>query len=182
MSIYESYTKHYCNVDELQRELLALHYCRNYQVQKVLEVNWINLQLILEFDTSAIPLSNFSVEDLELFTDLMPSIVDVIRHCHRKGWVHGDIKPSNLLYIPSNHHVKLIDFGASYRIGTDRKVLADWQVTPRFASSNQICGEGLVEPKDDWYALRQVVEQAALYAKDGLIGSTLEKWREALKT
>lgn len=174
------YTKYFDSLDSLQREWGALQECQGAQIQKVVDVDWSKLQLTLEFDQSAIPLIEFEPKDLALFASLLPSVVQAIKHCHSKGWVHGDIKPSNLIYIPQLQHVRLIDFGASCRIGTSREALSEWQATPMFASLNQKSGEGLVETGDDWFSLIQIIDQVMLYTYDHSINSTLIKWRKAL--
>ena len=35
---------------------------------------------------------------------------------HGCGYVHGDVKPENILYNPINKDIKLIDFNVSKRI------------------------------------------------------------------
>ncbi|WP_435248466.1 protein kinase domain-containing protein [Vibrio sp. nBUS_14] len=174
------YTKHFDSAESLQRQWVALQECHGAQIQKVMDVDWRKLQLTLEFDQSAIPLIEFEPKDLALFVSLLPSVVQAIKHCHSKGWVHGDIKPSNLLYVPQLQHVRLIDFGASCRTGTSREALSDWQATPMFASPNQKSGEGLVETGDDWFSLIQIIEQVMQYAYDYSIKSTLIQWLKAL--
>ncbi|MGR5060082.1 protein kinase domain-containing protein [Vibrio rotiferianus] len=174
------YTKHFDSVESLQREWVALQECQGAQIQKVVDVDWSKLQLTLEFDQSAIPLIAFEPKDLALFASLLPSVVQAIKHCHRKGWVHGDIKPSNLLYVPQLQHIRLIDFGASCRTGTSREALSEWQATPTFASPNQKGGEGLVETGDDWFSLIKIIDQVMSYAHDYSINSTLIQWRKAL--
>ncbi|MGR6862791.1 protein kinase domain-containing protein [Aliivibrio salmonicida] len=175
-----SYTKHFDSAKNLQKEWVALQACQGAQIQKVVGVNWSTLQLTLEFDQSAIPLIEFEPKDLALFVSLLPSVVHTIKHCHSKGWVHGDIKPSNLLYVPQLQHIRLIDFGASCPMGSSREALSDWQATPMFASPNQKSGEGLVETGDDWFSLIQIIDQIMSYMHDDLINSTLILWKKAL--
>lgn len=42
-------------------------------------------------------------------------LIDAVSELHRKGWFHGDIKPSNLVL--KHGHVRLIDFGSVCRFG-----------------------------------------------------------------
>ncbi|WP_253820442.1 serine/threonine-protein kinase [Vibrio pectenicida] len=153
------YIKQLNTQEALEREWTALNECRGSGIQSVLYVDWGRLQLTLEFDRYAIPLSEFGPQDLALFNSLIPDIINVISHCHKNGWVHGDIKPSNMLYVPYLEDIRLIDFGASLRLGTSRELLTDWQVTPMFASSKQMNGEGLVTVDDDWYSLMKIINQ-----------------------
>lgn len=176
----DRYIKQFETKEPLEREWAALQECRGSQIQKVLDVDWSNLQLTLEFDQHAIPLSDFNPQDVALFTSLLSHVIQSIKHCHKNGWVHGDIKPSNILYVPNLRTIRLIDFGVSHRIGTSREALTDWQATPMFASPNQLSGEGLVDTGDDWFPLLQIIDQVMSVARDNSIRSTLFTWRDAL--
>ncbi|MCL9781234.1 protein kinase [Vibrio sp. S4M6] len=154
----ESYRKHFVRIEDMWREFRALIECRGSSTQRVLDID-ITLQVLtLEFDREAIPLNQFEQHDRELFFELLPDIELAIEYCHKRGWVHGDIKPSNILYIPKTRKIKLIDFGASYRIGTWRELLKEWQLTPLFSSQEMISGSGVVNEEDDWFSLNQMLK------------------------
>ncbi|ELR67252.1 serine/threonine protein kinase [Photobacterium marinum] len=154
----EQLGKRYARWDDMIREWQALQECRGFRVQKTLEMDEKKQLIHFEFDAKARPLSSFGKDEQALFIELLPEIIRAINHCHQNGWVHGDIKPSNILFIPQNRTVRLVDFGASYRVGTSRSDLPTWQVTPMFASANQIDGCGVVDIKDDWFALVKLIE------------------------
>ncbi|MCH7762048.1 serine/threonine-protein kinase PknK, partial [candidate division TA06 bacterium] len=46
----------------------------------------------------------------EVFYDAVFQLLSALHFIHQKGWVHSDLKPSNLL-ITKENHVKLLDFG-----------------------------------------------------------------------
>lgn len=163
---FSRYIKHFQCEALMWREWRALASCKGMYVQRALFLDVQMRKIGFEFDKEALPLSCFSHEDLPLFVSLLPSISKAIQHCHDKGWVHGDIKPSNILYIKKQKRVRLIDFGASYPVGTCRQSLQDWQLTPFFASPGQRSGEGRVEVEDDWFALQKIIEQISALVSD----------------
>ncbi len=160
-----SYTKRYLTPEAMWREYNALIACKGEDVQVVLRIDAEKSRICFEFDFNAIPLNHFSSMDAPLFISLLPCIARAIQGCHKKGWVHGDIKPSNILYLKENGGIRLIDFGASYPIGTSRNALKTWQLTPSLASPAQRSGDGFVEPNDDWYALNKLTEQVRSFLK-----------------
>jgi serine/threonine protein kinase len=55
---------------------------------------------------------------------------NAIRGLHEHGWVHNDIKPSNLIFSPLNG-LRLVDLGAAGKIG---KSLGFFSVSPSYAA------------------------------------------------
>ncbi len=68
---------------------------------------------------------------------------------HRTGWLHADVKPSNVMIEPSGR-VVLVDFGVARR-STDYTPAA-FSGTPTYASPEQVRGEPLDE-RSDIYSL-----------------------------
>lgn len=157
------YTKLFASSDMLEREYTALEECRSPYVQRVLDIDWEQQVLTLEYDPQAVTLSHFSIQHRWQFFTLLPSLITAIRHCHRQGWIHGDIKPSNILYVQSSKAIRLIDFGASYRKGSSREALDQWHATPMFSTRQKLRGEGRVSVWDDWFALSMMVKQVVLH-------------------
>lgn len=151
--------KHYRNSKDMWRELTALQACKGRWVQQVSHIDESRLIIVFVFDSLARDLSSFEDNEATLLVNILPDIIRVISHCHNNGWVHGDIKPSNILFIPRDNSIRLIDFSASQRIGTDRHYLSYWQVTPGFSNNGQYQGTGLVTPGDDWFSLKKIITQ-----------------------
>ncbi|MBM7071356.1 hypothetical protein JQC92_04770 [Shewanella sp. 202IG2-18] len=143
----------------IETEYEALKECESDRVQGVLAFNFEQRWLQLSFYKNSIPLNKFDTGKQTIFVQLLPHIISVVQHCHDCGWIHGDLKPSNILYLPTNKSIKLIDFGASQRIGVARKSLYEWQCSPHFASDEVFNGTGVCKPSDDWYAIIRLINQ-----------------------
>ncbi|MBF9129298.1 serine/threonine protein kinase [Plantactinospora sp. S1510] len=78
-------------------------------------------------------------------------LAGALAYLHRRGVVHGDVKPGNILVPADGGLVRLVDFGAARRIGAD----SGWpstQATPEYVAPEVIVG-GPVTPASDVYAL-----------------------------
>ncbi|RYV01403.1 protein kinase [Shewanella sp. OPT22] len=143
----------------IETEFEALKECCGDGVQEVLACNFEQKWLQFSFYENPIPLNKFDAKKQTIFVQLLPQLINIVQHCHDCGWIHGDLKPSNILYLPKNKSIKLIDFGASQRIGVARKSLNEWQCTPLFASDEVLSGTGVCKPSDDWYAIIRLINQ-----------------------
>lgn len=56
---------------------------------------------------------------------LFRQLFSVLAECHRRGVVHGDVKPDNLLMSENNKSLKLCDFGLSFIIDRTKSPLFD---------------------------------------------------------
>ena len=62
------------------------------------------------------------------------AVAHAISHMHAKGFLHGDLKPNNIIY-SRDGTVKIIDFGQSCPIGTIKERI---QGTPDFIAPEQV--------------------------------------------
>lgn len=81
--------------------------------------------------------------------------IKILRYIHRKGYIHTDIKPDNVLLGlgPRSHLIFLIDFCEARKYGPD--VQTEFVGNPYFSSTAVLAG-GLYGPKDDLEALAYV--------------------------
>lgn len=93
-----------------------------------------------------------------------------LAHMHGRGYVHADLKPSNIM-VTDDEHVKLIDLGQGCKIGTVKKRI---QGTPGYMAPEQAHRQ-VITPKTDiynfgatmyWVLVREVIP-TALPPKDG---------------
>ena len=45
------------------------------------------------------------------------NIAQKLEQLHANGWVHRDVKPGNILWVPREHSWTLMDFGSAARTG-----------------------------------------------------------------
>ncbi len=152
-------TKCYTSQKAMIQEWQALTACAGVYVQKALELDTNHNVMHLVYEQQAKSLDQFEFQDAQTFVEMLPAIIRAIHHCHQCGWVHGDIKPSNILYLARFDSIVLIDFGASHPLGTARADLTCWQASQIFSSPKQWRGEGMVTQADDWHALKQIINQ-----------------------
>lgn len=76
-----------------------------------------------------------------------------INQVHTLGFVHGDIKPSNIVFSPQGQ-AQLIDFGSVTKIGTEHEQLRFESYTPRYSRPHLVTSK-----LDDWFALAVMLEE-----------------------
>lgn len=164
----------YAAKSQVESESRCMSQCCSPYINQPIETlpEWLVLPYIR--GTSVL---TFTLEQRHLFMACIPYIVRAIEHVHQAGWVHGDIKPSNILYLPQFGSIKLIDFGAAWPAGTPLSQLNEWQLTLGFSRRSKQQGVGNVEPSDDWYALAKWLEQIDVNSLSAKERSQLERWK-----
>lgn len=85
----------------------------------------------------------------------LSSLESAINRIHTLDYVHGDIKPSNIVLSPqAQAQAQLIDFGSVTKIGTERTALRFESYTPRYAMLDSVTSR-----LDDWFALAVMLEE-----------------------
>ncbi len=87
----------------------------------------------------------FTVQDAVRLTMYLGCILEHVHHC---GYVHRDVKPSNVML--HQGRIKLIDFGVAWR--QDSRKPADKSGTPMYLAPEQ-CRQELLTPAVDIWAL-----------------------------
>ena len=69
-------------------------------------------------------LEDVAVPDVrEGFGEFLLEVLDAVEALHRRGYIHQDLKPTNMMRRPSNGRLVLIDFGQAHRIEEGRLTL-----------------------------------------------------------
>lgn len=79
--------------------------------------------------------------------ELVRTLCRAVHHAHRRGLIHGDIKPTNVL-VDAGGRARLVDFGISRLSGTG--LGSSYGLTPDYASPEQRSGEELTTASDIW--------------------------------
>jgi serine/threonine-protein kinase len=94
--------------------------------------------------------------DLETTAHLLEQMAAALGHLHKRGLVHLDVKPQNLIVTPEKT-VKLIDFGIAQRAGQSQEMIGGLAFgTAAYLAPEQACGDP-VDAATDVYSLGCVV-------------------------
>ncbi|MFN0006921.1 MAG: sigma 54-interacting transcriptional regulator, partial [Planctomycetota bacterium] len=97
--------------------------------------------------------------DSEAIGRLVTGICPALEHLHRRGFVHADLKPANVIITPDGRPV-LTDFGLSRRSGTARSE-GGVAGTLYFLAPEQLLG-GAVDARTDLFALGAMLHRLLL--------------------
>ncbi|KXI22609.1 protein kinase domain-containing protein [Photobacterium sanguinicancri] len=161
--------------DQLEREWRCLQQCHSHYFRQPIERLVDEQLLVLEY-VAGDSLLSLEQHQVSLFLDLVPQLVRAITLIHQQGWVHGDIKPSNVLLDKQSKAITIIDFGAALPINTLVNTQSSIQFSLGFCSESRTYGHHRVSEKDDWYSLQQWLLQlksAGLTIKEA---KQVDKW------
>ena len=137
---------------QLQNEtrFLSQHVCKHWPAYIDSgchqHVNWLMTSLV-----DGISLATASVERRQLLP-LLSQLESILHRIHNTGFIHGDIKPANIMLSESNRELSVIDFGSTLAIGQHYQSLSS-SVSPRYSGANATFRDGQVSARDDYVAL-----------------------------
>ncbi|CDT96848.1 MULTISPECIES: protein kinase domain-containing protein [Vibrio] len=98
-------------------------------------------------------IQNRSNINADMPSQWISTLESAINRIHTLGFVHGDIKPSNIVLSPQGQ-AQLIDFGSVTKIRTERTALRFESYTPRYSRHQSVTNK-----LDDWFALAVILEE-----------------------
>lgn len=104
---------------DIQRELIHERIPKIYEYYKIKRQSIVRMQLAPGIDLEKLshqkgPLAPELIVNIALqLADILRYLRDVAKHKKGKPYVHGDIKPSNLVYDESQNKLYLIDWGSA---------------------------------------------------------------------
>ncbi len=127
----------------------------------------------------AVTLTSVMASANPLFPQPLPVVLWWLRQCaqglvalHSAGWVHGDIKPDNIL-LDTRGHVTVIDLGLAQRIGTLSPT--QFSGTPDYSAPERLACQSPWQPSSDIYALGVVLDR--LLTSQSKIPTSLLQWK-----
>ncbi len=86
---------------------------------------------------------------------VLRQIGEAVCHCHRQGFIHGDIKPANIM---SDCDGVLIDFAGASDIGMPVSEVIPCYLSPAFAAPGILRNQGRIRESFDWFSLAVTLE------------------------
>ncbi|GAA4649170.1 hypothetical protein GCM10023116_14440 [Kistimonas scapharcae] len=86
---------------------------------------------------------------------LLRQVGQAVCHCHRQGFIHGDIKPANIMPLLGG---VLIDFTGASDIGMPVSQVIPCYLSPTFAAPGILRNQGVMRESFDWFSLAVALE------------------------
>lgn len=103
---------------------------------------------------------------------MLRDLCDALHHCHDRGLLHRDVKPSNI-FLCDDGKAKLMDFNIAYGPETPRILLEQMTGTPNFMAPEQVRGDTL-DGRTDLYSLG-VTAYALVVGEAPYLGDTVQE-------
>jgi serine/threonine protein kinase len=103
----------------------------------------VEIGMLMEF-VDAETVDRAMPESMIAMLDLFVQVAEALAHMHERGFVHADLKPTNIM-VNDRGQVKLIDLGQAAPIGTVKKRI---QGTPGYMAPEQAHREPITERTD----------------------------------
>jgi Protein kinase domain len=91
--------------------------------------------------------------------ELVGQVAEALDAAHRRGLVHRDVKPGNVL-VDANDHCYLADFGLTKQLGTDSRTATGWLAGSLDYVAPEQIRRGEVDGRTDQYALACVLYES----------------------
>lgn len=143
----------------LARQIHHENVIQIFDFDKINNLLYITMEFFASRDLKALLRTKTALLPEELIP-IMMQVCSGLWSAHRRGIIHRDIKPQNIL-INDGGVVKLVDFGIATVIGLNRESTTDFVVgTPEYMSPEQARGEA-ADIRSDIYSLGTILYETA---------------------
>ena len=92
----------------------------------------------------------------EQVSEIVAEVADALDYAHRKGIIHRDVKPANII-ITTDGKVKITDFGIAKIASSNLTTTGQFLGTPNYMSPEQVSGYPPVDGRSDLFSLGVVL-------------------------
>ena len=144
---------------------------KNLAAQQCLAAQYLVMPYVKQGSlATALTKKSFDIKDIHY---IFMQLIDAVEKLHHYGWLHLDLKPSNILlashhlvssYLDDRLQIALIDFALAQRIAAPSNQLVcskTTQGTPKYMSPEQFLGQPLNQ-QTDYYALGLILYELLL--------------------
>lgn len=142
-------------VDRLRREIEVLRSLSHENIVRYVDEGADSVFLVMEH-VEGVPLTRIGRMEQKRALKVFKQVMGAVSHLHEKKYVHGDIKPGNVILRRGDRPV-LIDFGTARRAGGEAPTELDamW-LTGEWAAPEQLKMR-LIVPETDIYQLGELL-------------------------
>jgi len=141
-------------VDRLRREIDVLKNLDHKNIVKYIDEGMKSVFLVMKY-VEGTSLTKVGRMEPKKALRVFKQVMNAVAYLHERGYVHGDIKPGNILLEREDRPV-IIDFGTAEPINYERPTMRDVRPrTPDWVAPEE--NEGILTPETDIYHLGELL-------------------------
>lgn len=100
-------------------QLNHMNIVKIYDVGRMAETPFIRMELVEGYDLNGLQ-NKYGMLSFENSVKVIKPILNGLKYAHEKGIIHRDLKPSNVMFSTAERIFKIIDFGVSAFLDTEK--------------------------------------------------------------